>query len=107
VNVTETQGPSGANGAGSSQPATGITQKSLGQDAFLKLLITQLQHQDPSQPKEDTEFISQLAVFSQLEKLTEIAASVKALTERLTTAADRGTDAAGSTNQTTQPATGA
>lgn len=43
---------------------------SLGQDAFMQLLITQLQHQDPLKPKEDTEFIAQLAQFSSLEKLT-------------------------------------
>lgn len=52
---------------------------SLGRDAFLKLLVTQLQHQDPTQPKQDGEFLQQLATFSSLEKLTEISASVNAL----------------------------
>lgn len=54
----------------------------LGQDAFMQLLITQLTHQDPTRPKEDTEFIAQLATFSQLEKLTEIATSIKNLEAR-------------------------
>ena len=62
---------------------TAATSKSretaLGQDAFMQLLITQLTHQDPTRPKEDTEFIAQLATFSQLEKLTEIATSIKNL----------------------------
>lgn len=51
----------------------------LGQDAFLKLLVTQLQHQDPTKPMADGEFITQLATFSSLEKLTQIADSTSAL----------------------------
>jgi flagellar basal-body rod modification protein FlgD len=51
----------------------------LGRDAFLKLLVTQLQHQDPTKPKDDTEFISQLATFSSLDKLGTIDESVKTL----------------------------
>ena len=54
-------------------------ESALGQDAFMQLLITQLTHQDPTRPKEDTEIIAQLATFSQLEKLTGIATSIKNL----------------------------
>lgn len=50
--------------------AAGQGYNSLGQDAFMQLLVTQLQHQDPLKPKDDTEFIAQLAQFSSLEKLT-------------------------------------
>ena len=55
----------------------------LGRDAFLKLLVTQLQHQDPTRPKEDGEFLQQLATFSSLEKLTEISSSINALGQLL------------------------
>ena len=47
----------------------------LGKDAFLQLLVCQMQHQDPLEPSTDTEYISQLATFSQLEQLQNLNAS--------------------------------
>ena len=42
--------------------------RQMGQDDFLKLLITQLKNQDPLSPTDNTEFVSQLTQFSQLEQ---------------------------------------
>ncbi|MFN8179532.1 MAG: flagellar hook capping FlgD N-terminal domain-containing protein [bacterium] len=44
----------------------------LGQDAFLQLLVKQLQNQDPMTPLQDHDFIAQLAQFSSLEQLQNI-----------------------------------
>jgi len=51
----------------------------LGQNAFLQLLVTQLQHQDPLQPQDDTQFLAQLAQFTSLEQLTNINTSLQTL----------------------------
>lgn len=53
--------------------------KSLGQDDFLKLLVTQLSAQDPMNPQKDTEFIAQMAQFTSLEQTTAMRSDLAGL----------------------------
>ena len=48
----------------------------LDKDAFLQLLVAQMKYQDPLQPTSNTEYISQLATFSELEEMQNVSASM-------------------------------
>lgn len=51
----------------------------LGKDEFLKLLMVQMQNQDPTEPLKDTEYIAQLAQFSSLEQMTNMTSAIEKL----------------------------
>lgn len=48
---------------------TKTANSSLDKDAFLQLLVAQMKYQDPLEPTSNTEYISQLATFSELEEM--------------------------------------
>ena len=52
---------------------------------FLKLLVTQLEHQDPTQPQDSSAFVAQLAQFASLEQLAGIHQEVSGLNGRIGT----------------------
>lgn len=56
-----------------------VPTQELGRDEFLKLLVAKLENQDPLEPANDTEFISELATFSSLEQLIDVNANLEAL----------------------------
>jgi flagellar basal-body rod modification protein FlgD len=63
------------------------------ESTFLKLLVSQLQNQDPLNPTDSNQFVSQLTAYSQLEQLISI--------DKNTTAAPASATAATGTTSTT------
>lgn len=55
----------------------------LNKQDFLKLLITQLQNQDPMSPMDDSQFVAQLAQFSSLEQMSNVATAVEELKQSM------------------------
>lgn len=79
-------------GLGYTQQSTATTASnpnaSLGKDAFLQLLVAQLKYQNPMNPADPTEFMSQTAQFTMVEKLEDLEKQYEAVI-----AADRATAA--------------
>ncbi len=74
---------SATNSQGTSSSAFGLlngSEKSMGQQEFLKLLVAQLKNQDPLKPQDNTEFVAQLAQFSNLEQTMGINSRLDNLT---------------------------
>jgi len=87
ANVTSTTGtqltPTGTTGTTFTNPSD-----NLGENDFLKLMMDQLQNQDPLNPSDPTQYMSELAGFSSLEQQTQIAGSTaSAATQQASTSA--------------------
>jgi flagellar basal-body rod modification protein FlgD len=62
----------------STAPSTG----EIGKDDFLKLLVAQLQNQDPLKPTDNDAFIMESAAFSQVQQLTDLVSLTKQLVDK-------------------------
>ncbi len=84
----------GANSAANqtTHAATSSVNELANQNVFLQLLVAQLQHQDPENPADGTQFVTQLAQFSELSNTTQMASDIAAIKAQL---------AANQTQQTT------
>ena len=66
------------------------TAGAMGKDQFLKLFVAQLQHQDPMNPMNDSEFMGQMASFSTLEQVSNLAAANERVASNLTSSSAIG-----------------
>jgi flagellar basal-body rod modification protein FlgD len=63
-------------GSATSTATTSSTSTTVSKDEFLQLLVAQLKYQDPLNPQDPSEFVSELAQFTQVEQLTNMASSL-------------------------------
>ena len=81
--VTQASSSSSSNSANSLAP---------NEETFLKLLVSQLQNQDPLNPADSTQFVSQLAQFSSLEQLIQISQNTGTIATAVGPAQTSGTN---------------
>src|SRR3954451_16573021 len=68
---------------GTSKTAAAADNNVLGKDDFLKLMVAQMKNQDPMNPADDKDNIAQMAQFSSLEQITNLATAVQDLSNRM------------------------
>jgi flagellar basal-body rod modification protein FlgD len=80
-----TNGTSGASQSNQSaaQAASQAIDPMATEQTFLKLLVTQLQNQDPLNPQDGTQFVAQLAQFSSLEQQMQMRQDLDAINTSL------------------------
>jgi len=75
MNTTPTAAAAAAASTAQSAAAVSNPNGTLGQNDFLKLMIAQLQAQNPLQPANTNEFMTELAQFTQVEQITNLASA--------------------------------
>src|SRR5437868_4121830 len=71
---TTTTPPATTPTATGTSSTSATTSTSMDQDTFLKLLVAQLKYQDPANPADATQFLSETAQFTVVQKLEALSA---------------------------------
>ncbi len=82
--TTPVSSASAASAADSAAPAASAPAGALAQrETFLKLLVAQIRNQNPLEPADAIQFVTQLAQFSELEQMIQIRAELESIREAL------------------------
>ena len=82
IDPTQTTSPSYRDGVILQQTGTG-TDPVVNKDTFLRLLVAQIRHQNPLNPSDGTQFVSQLAQFTELEQMIAMRQDISAVRQDL------------------------
>jgi flagellar basal-body rod modification protein FlgD len=85
--ISNSSSNNGANSSSSNAVKTGITDPLANKDVFLKLLVAQLQNQNPLNPADGVQFLTQMTQFSGLEQTMEMRSDIQAIRKLLETQA--------------------
>lgn len=103
LTLSSTAGAASA-GKTSEQPVSSAIDPLTQKETFLKLLVAQIRNQDPLNPADGIQFLTQLAQFSQLEQMFEIRSELEAIRKAL---APDTTNSTSSASQAQEPQAGA
>ena len=90
MSVTSVTGNENTTATSAGQSATDVVTNQLDRNAFMKLLITQMQYQDPMAPTPNEQFIAQLAQFSSLEQMQQMNTRLASFAGNMSTATATG-----------------
>ena len=96
--ITSAAGPEGLNSPGTRQEVSESANRLANQDVFMKLLVAQLRHQNPMNPADGIEFMTQLTQFSQLEQMMSVRKELESIRQLIEPAAGNAGSLDGATN---------
>lgn len=99
TNNTSSQQTSGTQTSGGSSALSPLDSMATEQ-SFLQLLVAQLQNQDPLNPQDGTQFVSQLAQMSSLEQELQMREDLDSMNKVMTSQNNQPTNQSGQTKQT-------
>jgi flagellar basal-body rod modification protein FlgD len=100
--INATSGTTDTSGATGTASGAASTSQTVDKNMFLQLLVAQLRNQDPMNPSDGTQFLSQLAQFQQLESSVNTAQDVAAIRQDLDVLAKASDSQANSSSSPTQ-----